>query len=494
MNKFQTLNSRYPALIILLTAVFALTAGIGGSYLFGNHAAVHPEHEGEQHAENNQKILYTCGMHPWIIADKPGLCPICEMELTPMKQDMNTAEGQSPGQRKILYWRAPMVPEEIYDAPGKSAMGMDLVPVYEDEVIGGVDIKIDPVTQQNMGIRTHLVQKIPLQRTIRTYGHITYDETRTAQINPKFSGWIEKAHVDFVGQFVEKGDPLFDIYSAELLTAQEEYLEAFRNIGSDTAARDRDLLDSALKRLLYWDVPMDQILEIEKSNTVKKNITIRSPFSGVVTLNNAVDGNAVKAGTLLYRIADLSRVWVEAHIFEYELPWVEIGQEAEMTLPYLPGKTFKGAVKFIYPFLQKKTRDVVIRLEFDNPVRELKPDMYADVRIMTDPKKNGLVIPTEAVLRSGERNVVFVTRGDGKFTPRDVTLGFSLDNGMTHILTGLANGEEVVTSGQFLLDSESKLKEAVQKMLEAKSGNKEKQATTIQEDDFFKDMEETDKQ
>ncbi len=484
--------ARHPLSLIIITAVITLILGGVTAYFLGllntGQSTSNTDSIELDTPQESATPLWTCGMHPWIIAEEPGLCPICEMDLTPMKQDSSSADQESE-ERKILYWRAPMDPMEIYDAPGKSAMGMDLVPVYEDEVIGGVEVKIDPVTQQNMGIRTKTAQKIPLERTIRTYGHVTYDETRTTQINPKFNGWIEKVHVDFTGQFVKNGSPLFDIYSPELLTAQEEYLEVYKNIGRIKDNRSNDLLSSALKRLLYWDVPMDQIREIEKSGEAKKNITIRSPFSGVVTVNNAVDGGSVKAGTLLYRIADLSRVWVEAHIFEYELPWIELGQKTEMTLPYMPGKVFNGTVNYIYPYLQKKTRDVVIRLEFDNPNLELKPDMYADVRIKTSPKKEGIVVPSEAIIRSGERNIVFVTRGQGKFTPRQVTLGLSLDNGMTQILTGLANGEEVVTSGQFLLDSESKLKEAVQKMLEAKNEEKAQPEITQDEDDFFSDMD-----
>jgi Cu(I)/Ag(I) efflux system membrane fusion protein/cobalt-zinc-cadmium efflux system membrane fusion protein len=176
----------------------------------------------------------------------------------------------------------------------------------------------------------------------------------------------------------------------------------------------------------------------------------------------------VKPGTMIYRISDLSKVWVEAHIYEYELPWVTQGLEAEMSLPYQPGKMFSGTVSYVYPYLQPKTRDVVVRLEFDNPDLLLKPDMYANVRINTATGREGLVIPSEAVIRSGERNVVFVTRDENKFVPRNVTLGLSLDNGMVQVLEGLAPGETIVTSGQFLIDSESNLKEAVQKMLEIK--------------------------
>jgi Cu(I)/Ag(I) efflux system membrane fusion protein/cobalt-zinc-cadmium efflux system membrane fusion protein len=375
-----------------------------------------------------------------------------------------------------------MNPNEIYDKPGKSAMGMDLVPVYEDDVGSGSQIKIDPVTQQNMGIRTAVVEKGPLMRTIRTYGHITPDETRTAQVSLKTSGWIEKLYVDFTGKYVEKGQPLFEIYSPELVAAQEEYLVAYRTLDRLSSKSSKDLLDSSLRRLRYFDVPESEIREIEKSGIVKKSLKIHSPFTGFVIEKNVEEGVFVKKGTRVLRIADLSRVWVEAHIYEYELPWVQEGQDAEMTLSYLPGKIFSGKVTYVYPYLQPKTRDVVIRLEFENPDLQLKPDMYANVRIKSIPKGEGLIIPSEAVIRSGERNIVFVTRQEGKFVPRDVVLGLSLDDGKIEIQAGLPEGESVVTSGQFLLDSESKLKEAVQKMMDAKM--------TEDEEDFFEDMEE----
>ena len=390
-------------------------------------------------------------------------------------------------ERKIAYWRAPMNPTEIYDEPGKSAMGMDLVPVYEDELVGGVEVSVDPVTQQNMGLRTAVVKREPLAFTIRTYGHVTPDETRTTQINTKTNGWIEKLYVDFTGKFVEKGEPLYQIYSPELLAAQEEYLVTFRNMQRLNGRDNEGLLASARRRLEYYDIATSEIELIETSGTVKKTLLVRSPSSGFVIQREVEEGGYVKAGTMLFRIADLSRIWVEAHIFEYELPWVTEGQEAEMILPYQPGKVFSGRVSYVYPFVQPKTRDVVIRLEFENTDLELKPDMYADVRIKSNSGQEGLVIPSEAVIRSGERNLVFVSRENHKFTPRDVTLGLPVDGGKTQILTGLAVGEIVVTSGQFLLDSESKLKEAVQKMLEAKR-EKIKEPETVEED-FFEDME-----
>ena len=469
--------------IVLITAGITVALTLGGVHLLGYHAShsitVSNPVSGEE------KTLWTCGMHPWIIEEEPGLCPICNMKLTPIRQE-DTADGAKTGtqERKIAYWRAPMNPMEIYDKPGKSAMGMDLVPVYEDEVIGGVAVSIDPVTQQNMGVRTAVVEKGPLTRTINTYGHVTYDETRMTQISPKINGWIEKIYADFEGIQVKKNEPLFEIYSPDLIAAQEEFVSTLKR-----ASANQSLVQSARRRLEYFDVSEYDIQQLEKTGRIHKTVTIRSPFAGVVTLKNAQQGSYVMAGTLIYRITDLSRVWVECHIYEYELPWVKQGQTAIMSLPYEPGKTFTGKVSYIYPYLQPMTRDVVARLEFANPDFSIKPDMYADIQILCQAKGEGMIIPSEAVIRSGKRNVVFITRENNKFSPREVTLGVSLDAGRVQVLSGIAPGETVVTSGQFMLDSESKLKEAVQKMMEAKSPKPKPQNTETEEGDFFNDME-----
>jgi Cu(I)/Ag(I) efflux system membrane fusion protein/cobalt-zinc-cadmium efflux system membrane fusion protein len=343
-----------------------------------------------------------------------------------------------------------------------------------------------------MGIRTAEVVKGELSNTIRTYGHITYDETRTVQVSLKTSGWIEEIHVDFTGKHVEKGQPLFELYSPALVAAQEEYLSTYRSVKRNSSQNPvsikNDLLASARRRLQYFDVADSEIKTIEQTGFANKTLTIRSPASGIVIDKNAEKGSYVKAGTTVYRIADLSKVWLEAHIFEYELPWVFEGQEVEMRIPYEPGKMYTGRVSFVYPYLQRKTRDVVIRLEFENPDLALKPDMYADVWIKTGATGKGLIVPSEAVIRSGERNIVFVAQQNGKFTPRNVNIGLSLDDGKVQVLSGVAPGELVVTSGQFLLDSESKLKEAVQKMMEAqKPPFTEKKED--HEDNFFDDME-----
>ena len=386
---------------------------------------------------------------------------------------------------KILYWRAPMNPTEIYEKPGKSAMGMDLVPVYEDDMTDQKAVKIDPVIQQNMGVRIAKVKKGPLIHTVRTYGHITPDETLTAQVNLKTSGWIEKLFVDFTGKYVQKGEPLFEIYSPDLVAAQEEYLVAHRALKRMRGGTGKDLMVSSRRRLLYFDVPESEIEAIEKSEKVKKTLMIRSPLSGFVIERKAEEGSYIKAGTKVFQIADLSRVWVDAHIYEYELSWIAKGQMAEMTQPYLPGRIFKGTVAYVYPYLQPKTRDLVIRLVFQNPDMDLKPEMYADIRIETVLKGEGLMVPSEAVIRTGQRNVVFVSAGQGKFMPRDVILGPALDHEQVQVLAGLAAGESVVVSGQFLLDSESNLKEAVQKMLDVKI----QKGLKKEDEDFFEDMD-----
>ena len=478
-----------PLRTVVITAVVTLALSAAGYGYFGNallHMRAHlaaPPMSGEAQAE---ETLYVSPMHPWIVSEEPGQCPICGMDLVPMRE--GPGASASSGERTVAYWRAPMNPQEIHDQPGKSAMGMDLVPVYEDELVGGVDIYIDPVTQQNMGIRTAAVVQEPLARTIRTYGHVTYDETRTVQVSPKSSGWIETLHVDFTGKPVTEGEPLFEIYAPELVTAQEEYLVAFQSAKRLSEDSQTGLLASARRRLQYFDIADREIEALESTGQVRKSLVIRSPASGIVIEKRAEEGSHVMAGTTIYRIADLSRVWVEAHIFEYELPWVREGQTAEMTIPYWPGNVRSGKVAYVYPYLRPQTRDVRIRLEFDNTDLRLKPDMYADIHLKMHADEQGLLIPSEAVLRSGERNVVFVVKGGGKFTPREVTLGLSTDGGMIQALAGLAPGDVVVTSGQFLLDSESKLQEAVQKMMEvsmASAGPGKK----ADEDDFFSDME-----
>ncbi len=431
-------------------------------------------------ADTAQTQLYTCGMHPNVIQEGPGNCPICGMKLNPIGGGaVNTAAAttstNSSGERKILYWRAPMDPTYISPKPGKSPMGMDLIPVYEGEEAFGATVKINPGVEQNIGVRIAMVEKRDVYQKIRTIGRIDYDESRVAQVHTKISGWIEKTYVNTTGQPVKKGEILLDIYSPQLVTAQEEYLDALENLRKADASTPlalwrnlEGILASTKRRLEYFDISTDQIEQLEKTGQVRKTLSIESPFNGIVVEKHALDGMEVKPGMRLYTIADLSKIWVYADIYEYEVPWVKEGQKATMTLAYEPGKTYRGRVQYIYPYLEKKTRTIKVRLVFNNPKLELKPGMYANVDLETAPLKNVVAVPMEAVLFSGERNLVFVSLGGGRFAPRDVTVGVESGDGYYEIRKGLKAGEKVVVSAQFLLDSESKLQESISKMLSSR--------------------------
>ena len=421
-------------------------------------------------------VLYTCGMHPHVLHEGPGNCPICGMDLVPIMQTAAvsavSAPTQSGGERKIIYWRAPMDPSYISPVPGKSPMGMDLVPVYEGEEAFGATVRIDPVVVQNMGVRTAPAERRDLFQTIRTIGRIDYDEARVAHIHTKFSGWIEKTFVNTTGQQVKRNEALLEIYSPQLVTAQEEYLDATQSLmrlGENASAAVRSNLEgiiaSARRRLENFDVSQAQIQELIRTGKVTKTITLNTPFPGVVIKKHALDGMEVRSGMNLYTIADLDQIWVYADIYEYEVPWLEAGQKVSMTLSYNPGKVYLGEVQYIYPYLEEKTRTIKVRMSFPNPRLELKPGMYANVEIQTSPVRNAIAVPAEAVLFSGQRNLVMVALGGGRFVPRTVTLGIESGDGYYQILKGLSAGEEVVTSGQFLIDSESKLQESIAKML-----------------------------
>ncbi|MCH7679252.1 efflux RND transporter periplasmic adaptor subunit [candidate division KSB1 bacterium] len=470
---------------LVLVILFAFSCGSG---------------DGEQGAPGD-KQLYSCGMHPQVIQDEPGNCPICGMKLTPLKSalvvtptaehehsldahadmagDVGKAGNGRKKDKKILYWRAPMNPAYISEQPGKSPMGMDLIPVYEgEEVASGSTISIDPVTVQNIGVRTAEVKRQPFSRIIRTVGHIDYDEESLYNINIKFSGWIEKLFVGRTGDFVRKGQPLFEIYSPELVTTQAEYLLAYKNQQRLTKSEFKEvrmgaqsLLKATRQRLRFWDISDNQIEALERMGEVQRTLTIYSPAEGIIIHKNAIEGSYTKAGMDLFRVADLSTVWVYAHIFEYELPWIKVGQKVQMNLPYIPGRQFEGRVDYIYPYLDAKTRDVKIRVVFDNPAMELKPNMYVNITIASNAGDNVLVIPSEAIIRSGRRNLVFIDLGKGKFRPQDVIIGPEGEDAMIKVLTGLEEGQRIVTSAHFLLDSESRLREAIQKMLDAKKIN-----------------------
>ncbi len=420
--------------------------------------------------------LYSCGMHPEVISDKPGNCPICGMKLTPIKntaQDIGQIQtGESAQERKILYWRAPMDPTEIYDKPGKSKMGMDLIPVYEGEEAGGAgSITIDGALQQNMNLRIAKVERRDISNVIRAYGKVTYAEDQEYSVNTKISGWIEKLYVNTSGQKVEKGQPLLEIYSPELVSTQEEYLLALNNYEKLASSPYESVRKSAEKmvtlardRLEYWDISKTEIDNIEKTGKSHRSILLQAPIAGIVTHKAVVEGDKVGPGMDLFLIADLSKIWVEASVYESELSFVKVGQKAELELDHLLGQKLEGKVDFIYPYLDQKSRANNIRLVFNNPDLFLKPDMYATVSIYSHAASDSLAIPSEAIIHSGKRKIVFVTKGDGKFDPREIKIGAESEDGYIQVISGLFDHEEVVVSGQFLLDSESRTREAIAKM------------------------------
>ncbi|MBB5347417.1 efflux RND transporter periplasmic adaptor subunit [Desulfoprunum benzoelyticum] len=419
---------------ILVLIVVVIVAATGGYQLGVQRQHDHEQPGPGQGATVEQKQQYTCSMHPFIIRDAPGNCPICGMALVPLK-------------------------------PGAGGAA-----VTEDESGAGI-ISIDPTTAQNMGVRTEAVSRRKLVKTVRTVGLLTYAEGRQFSVNSKIEGWIEKLYVNQEGQTVKKGQPLLAIYSPELVAAQQEYLLALdhrrRLAGSPVpgiAASAERLLAAARTRLQYWDISPGQIKAIEQAGRITKTLTLFSPHSGIVTGKKALQGMRVMAGEELLQIADISTVWINAEIYEHELPWVRVGQRVRVELPFAAGRTYEAKIAYIYPYLNNDTRTARARIELANPGLELKPDMYANVSIDTAAVDGALAVPVNAVLSSGKGRTVFVARGDGRFEPRPVTSGLSDDNGYIQILSGLEEGEAVVVSAQFMLDSESTLREALQKM------------------------------
>ena len=385
------------------------------------------------------------------------------------------AQASTPapqGQRRVLYWYDPMHPTYKSDKPGTAPdCGMDLVPKYADEgeptrTMPPGSVLISPAKQQLIGVRMSQVKLERVARTIRAVARMQADETTIARIHVKVAGWVEQVDVDFVGKLVKKGQPLFSLYSPELVATQEEYLIARRGEkyfeGSsypEVARGAQSLLQVARDRLRLWDISKEQIEHLENTGKVSRTLVFYSPIDGFVLKRNLYKGVYVTPETELYEIADLSKIWVTADIYEYELPYVQVGQSATMRLSYFPGKAYTGKVSYVYPTLDPTTRTAKVRLEFPNPDFELKPDMYAEVELQVDYGRH-VVVPQEAVLDSGAEQVVFVAHADGYFEPRKIRMGARVDDRIV-VLGGLRPGETIVTSGNFLIDSESRLKSAM---------------------------------
>lgn len=430
--------------------------------------------------EEQKKQLWTCGMHPQVIQDEPGNCPICGMALVPVR---DTGPAPAPAkatktERKIRYWRAPMDPTYISDKPGKSPMGMDLVPVYEDEGPAETGIRVDPNFLQNFAVRTAVAERGSIPVDIRTIGVLTYNEKNIASINTKFEGWIEKAKVNYVGEMVRRGEVLFEIYSPQLVTTQEEYLAAVDYLERLSAGaypeaveRAKSLLKAAEERLRYWDITQGQINELRKNGKITRTLKIVSPVSGIITskMADSLEGMKLVPGMNVYKIADLSTVWAQVEVYEYQIRQLHLGQTARITVDAFPGRQWAGKIAYLDPTLNPQTRTLKAYVEIPNPQWRLRPQMYANVEIRVPAASGAVRVPEEAVLHSGERNVVIVQKDNGLFEPREVQLG-ATGGGYQEVRSGLQAGEVVVTSSQFLIDSESNLKEAMSQMLSAGKG------------------------
>jgi Cu(I)/Ag(I) efflux system membrane fusion protein/cobalt-zinc-cadmium efflux system membrane fusion protein len=431
--------------------------------------------------------LWRCPMHPEVIRDAPSKCPICSMDLVPVRDTAPAPAPEAKKERKIKYWVSPMDPGYVRDKPGKAPCGMDMVPVYED-VGGGAEtpgvIAVSPATVQSMGVRTAKVEVRPLSRLTLAVGLVNFNERNLSTVTTKVNGWLERLYVNATGDPVRKGQALVSIYSPELVASQEEYLLAVRNLKTMQKSPVKEMVDGARRlaeasrrRLAYFDISAAQIEELERSGQVRKNLTLASPANGIVTKRMVTQGMYVQAGMPLLEVADLSTVWVDADIYQYELPWIKVGQPVTMSLDYLPGETFPGKIDYIYPYLKEATRTAKVRLRFSNPGLKLKPEMFAQVRIESPVVHNAVVVPADAVIDTGLKQHVFIALGQGRFEPREVKLGVLGNDGQREVLAGLKGGEDVVTSAQFMLDSESRFREAVQMMLPGQEAEAKKEGT-----------------
>ena len=382
------------------------------------------------------------------------------------------AADPTPG-KKVLYWHDPMVPGQKFDKPGKSPfMDMQLVPVYADE--GGAEgtVKIDPRMQQNLGVRLAEVRKGALAPTVAAVGTVAYNERDVALVQARANGFVERLHVRATLDPVRKGQPLAELYVPDWVAAQEEYLSVRRMAGSRLEA----LAEGALQRMRLAGMSEEQIRMVESTGKVHPRLMLSSPISGVVSELSAREGMTVMSGAPLFRVNGLGTVWVNAEVRENQASEVRVGNLVEARTPALPGKVFKGKVSAILPEVSPATRTLKARVELANPGGELSPGMFATVNLTPAARKEVLLVPTEAVIQTGKRIVVVVAQGEGKFAPVDVEIGIET-NGQTEIRKGLEEGQKVVVSGQFLIDSESSLRATATRMGEASTEKKTHRGT-----------------
>ena len=470
-------TNRARAMTAAVAVLVILAGGIVAFYKVPSfHALLHPHPAGDNAAKTAEQ--YTCGMHPFILSDKPGNCPICGMTLTKVESLPEPAAGSSAGARKILFYRNPMNPDITSQSPAKDEMGMDFVPVYEGDTRGGgganlpegyATVQVGAERIRLAGIQSAPAVRETISRPVRAAGVVVPDERRVRRVQAKIDGWIEKLHTNFTGQLVAKGEPLLEIYSPDLVATQREYLLARAGVErmkespyEDSRQMSSGLAQAARTRLKLFDVPESFIEELERTGKVQRTVTLNAPVSGYVTGKEVFEGTRVSPGMDLLTVTDLSSVWIEADLYEYEAQSVRVGQTATLETVADPGAKLMGRVSFIYPTFSPETRTLKVRFEFPNPGLRLKPQMYANVSLDLR-GVTGVVIPDSALIETGVRQIVFIDAGDGSFEPREVKVGIRGD-GKAQILSGVKAGDKVAVGANFLLDSESKLRAAFTKM------------------------------
>ncbi|MDH5601346.1 MAG: efflux RND transporter periplasmic adaptor subunit, partial [Gammaproteobacteria bacterium] len=412
-----------------------------------------------EHTAKHLDPTYVCPMHPQIIRDKPGNCPICGMDLVKKEVEDKKETAVEHSQKHLdPNYVCPMHPQIIRDKPGSCPIcGMDLVlKEVEQNQEEGVVIKISPAVENNMGVRTARVKKGKLWRRIDTVGYVDFDENKISHIHLRTKGWIEKLLVKSEGERVKKGQLLFEVYSPELVNAQEEYIQAL-------SGGHKALSGASRERLQALGISAEQIEKLRKTRRVSQFVKVFAKQDGIIAKLNIRQGMFVMPQKEVMSLADLSSIWILAEVFESQADWVRLGQSSEVKLSYLPGREWEGEVEYIYPSLDPKTRTLKVRLRFENKDETLKPNMFADVTIYGGAKREVIMIPREALIRTGNEERVIVSRGNGRFQPRDVTAGIESGDYL-EIVKGLSVGEDIVTSGQFLIDSEASLKASIARM------------------------------
>ena len=429
----------------------ALVVGLAGGVLISNYTIL-GENLDFRNATKNQaekEVLYwVAPMDPGYRRDEPGKSPM-GMDLVPVYEE----ERKEPA---ILYWVAPMDPSYRRDEPGKSPMGMDLVPVYAENGSDSDAVHISSAVAQSLGVRTSKAERRSLWRIVEATGYVGFDESRVSQINLRTEGWIERLLVKNEGERVKKGQLLFEFYSPQVVNAQKEYVQAKRR-------NNAQMLAATEEKLLALGMVQDDIQRLAKTLKATNTVQVLAPQDGIVTNLNVREGVFVKPATEIISLADLSSVWLQAEVFESQTDWVMEAQSAEARLNYMPGEVFSGRVDYVYPVLDPKTRTLQVRLRFDNPDERMKPNMYARVTIFGKSHPGALSIPREALIRGQDTDRVVVALGDGNYTVQEVMTGIE-SGGWLEIIAGLEVGDEVVTSAQFLIDSEASLAGSIQRL------------------------------